>query len=115
MIKFNEKKYNIIHYRKPNTVRTSKQFYLGECRLPVVNQYKYIGVILNEFIYVAGYPLSSTTRTHRKPHFLMRLITYMTIIMETCKKKKYDVMNDYIICWDKIYFLENIIKLLKII
>ncbi len=26
MIKFNEKKYNIVHYRKPNTVRTSEQF-----------------------------------------------------------------------------------------
>ncbi len=25
MIKFNEKKSNIVHYRKPNTVRTSKQ------------------------------------------------------------------------------------------
>ncbi len=50
MIKFNEKKSNIVHYRKPNTVRTSKLFFLGECVLSVVNQYKYLGVILNEFI-----------------------------------------------------------------
>ncbi len=35
MIKFNEKTSNIVHYRKPNTVRTSKQFFLGECTLPV--------------------------------------------------------------------------------
>ncbi len=50
MIKFNEKKSNIIHYRKPNNVRTSKQFFLGECTLPVVNQYKYLSVIVNEFV-----------------------------------------------------------------
>ncbi len=50
MIKFNGKKYNIVHYRKPNTVRTSKHFFLGECSLSVVNQYKYLGVILTEFV-----------------------------------------------------------------
>ncbi len=50
MIKFNEKKSNVVHYRKPNTVRISKQFFLGECTLPVVNQYKYLGVIFNEFV-----------------------------------------------------------------
>ncbi len=27
MITFNEKKSNIVHYRKPNTVKTSKQFF----------------------------------------------------------------------------------------
>ncbi len=26
------------------------QFFLGECTLPVDNQYKYLGVILNEFV-----------------------------------------------------------------
>ncbi len=50
MINFIEKKSNIEHYRKPNTVRTSKQFLLEECVLSVVNQYKYLGVILNEFV-----------------------------------------------------------------
>ncbi len=59
MIKFNEKRSNIVHYRKPNIVRTSKQFFLGECTLQVVNQYKYLGVILNEFINfnVTRYPI----------------------------------------------------------
>ncbi len=28
MIKFNEKKSNIVHYRNPNTVRTGKQFFI---------------------------------------------------------------------------------------
>ncbi len=46
----NERKHNIVHYRKPNTVRTSKQFFLGECKLPVAYQYKYLGVILNGFV-----------------------------------------------------------------
>ncbi len=50
MITFNEKKSNIVHYRKPNTVKTSKQFFLWDCTLPVVNQYKYLGVIVNEFV-----------------------------------------------------------------
>ncbi len=50
MITFNEKKSEIVHYRKPNTVRTCKQFFIVECTLPVVNQYKYLGVILNEFV-----------------------------------------------------------------
>ncbi len=54
MITFNEKKSNIvhyrIHYRKPTTVKTIKQFFLGECALSVVNQYKYLGVILSEFV-----------------------------------------------------------------
>ncbi len=50
MIKFNEKTSNIVHYRKPNTVRTIKQYFLGECALSVDNQYKYVGVILNEFV-----------------------------------------------------------------
>ncbi len=35
MIKYNEKKSNIVHYRKPNTVRTSEEFFQGECTLPV--------------------------------------------------------------------------------
>ncbi len=50
MIKFNENKSNIVHYRKPITVKTSKQFFIGECALSVVNQYKYLGVIFNEFV-----------------------------------------------------------------
>ncbi len=50
MINFNKKKSNIVHYRKPNTVRTTEQFFLRECVLSVVNQYKYLGVMLNEFV-----------------------------------------------------------------
>ncbi len=50
MTKINEKKSNIVHYRKPNTVRTSKQFFLGDCALLVDNQCKYLSVIVNEFV-----------------------------------------------------------------
>jgi len=50
MIKFNEKKSNIVHYRKPHVARTSKQFLLGDCVLSIVKQYKYLGIILNEFV-----------------------------------------------------------------
>ncbi len=50
MIRFKEKRYNIIQYRKPKTVRIIKQFFLWECVLSVVNQYKYLCVILNEFV-----------------------------------------------------------------
>ncbi len=31
-------------------VWTSKQFFVGECTLSVVNQYKYLGIILIEFV-----------------------------------------------------------------
>ncbi len=70
MIKYNEKtsNINIVHYRKPNTVRTSKQFFLEESALSVVNQYKYICVILNEFVnfnVIADILYGAANRAHR--------------------------------------------------
>lgn len=49
-IRFNARKSNIVHFRKASQPRTSCTFKLGNIELGVVNQYKYLGVILNEFL-----------------------------------------------------------------
>jgi hypothetical protein len=50
MIRFNDKKSNLVHYRKPSCPLTTKTFYLGENTLSVVKQYKYLGIIFDEFL-----------------------------------------------------------------
>ena len=50
LIKFNEKKSNVIHFRKSNTDRSEFNFKLGQSTLSTVDQYKYLGIILNEFL-----------------------------------------------------------------
>jgi hypothetical protein len=49
MIKFNEKKSNVIHFRKQRYDRSSSSFTLGDKTLNIVKEYKYLGIILNEF------------------------------------------------------------------
>ncbi len=49
-IKFNVRKSNIVHFRKPSQPRLSFKFVLGNTELNIVEQYKYLGIILNEFL-----------------------------------------------------------------
>ncbi len=50
MITFNDNKSKIVHYRKPSIPQTTKTFYLGDnYLLVVVKQYKYLGIIFDEF------------------------------------------------------------------
>ena len=50
MIKFNARKSNILHVRKPQVPRTNFTFMLGETELCKVEQYRYLGIMINEFI-----------------------------------------------------------------
>ena len=49
-IRFNAKKSNIVHFRKLNEPRSTFKFHLDTIQLSIVNQYKYLGIILNEFL-----------------------------------------------------------------
>ena len=49
MIKFNEKKSNVVHFRKKFQEKTLFTFKLGDANINIVNEYKYLGLILNEF------------------------------------------------------------------
>ncbi len=49
MIKFNKNKSKIPHYRNPGIPQITTTFYLGDNYLSVVKQYKYLGIIFNEF------------------------------------------------------------------
>ncbi len=49
-IKFNARKSYIVHFRKPGQPRSSFKFVLGNTELNIVEQYKYLGIILNEFL-----------------------------------------------------------------
>ena len=49
-IRFNIKKSQVVHYRRSSVPLTESVFYLGETQLDIVSQYKYLGVILNEFL-----------------------------------------------------------------
>ncbi len=50
MIKFNARKSNIVHFRNPRSLKTDFNFHLGNVNLDIVSQYKYLGIILNEFL-----------------------------------------------------------------
>ncbi len=50
MIKFNDNKSKIVHYRKPSIPQTTTPFDLGDNYLSVVKQYKYLGIIFDEFV-----------------------------------------------------------------
>ncbi len=50
MIKFNDNKSKIVHYRKRSIHQTTTTFYLGDNYLSVVKHYKYLGIIFDEFI-----------------------------------------------------------------
>ncbi len=49
-IKFNVNKSNVMHIRQPHVNKTNFRFLLGKCVMSIVNQYKYLGVVLNEHI-----------------------------------------------------------------
>ena len=49
-IKFNAKKSNIMHIRNPHTPKSTFNFKLGPTSLIIVQQYKYLGVIVNEYV-----------------------------------------------------------------
>ncbi len=49
-IKFNAGKSNIVHFRKHSQPRSSFKFVLGNTELNIVEQYKYLGIILMEFL-----------------------------------------------------------------
>ena len=49
-IKFNNRKSNVVHYRNKNTEPTISQFYLSNQLIERVKQYKYLGVILHEYV-----------------------------------------------------------------
>ncbi len=50
-IKFNAQKSNILHVRQPHVPRTDYSFKLGDINLSKVEQYKYLGIVINEFNY----------------------------------------------------------------
>ena len=43
-------KTKIIHFRKKSVLRTEFEFYLGTSKLEICENYKYLGVVLNEFV-----------------------------------------------------------------
>lgn len=49
-IKFNHNKTNVVHFRNKNIPRTNYVFNLGDDMLQTVDKYKYLGLILNEFL-----------------------------------------------------------------
>lgn len=49
-IKFNASKSNIVHFRSKRQARTTFKFHLGNVVLNTVQQYKYLGIILNEYL-----------------------------------------------------------------
>ena len=46
----NGTKSNIVHFRTPSIPRTRSIFTVGECNLEVVESYKYLGFLLNEYL-----------------------------------------------------------------
>ncbi len=50
MIKLNDRKSTIVHYRIPNIPHTVTTIFLGETYLSVIKQYKYLGIIFDEFV-----------------------------------------------------------------
>ena len=46
----NDTKSQIVHFRKKNTEVTKFKFKLGDVDLSIVNKYKYLGVVLDEFL-----------------------------------------------------------------
>ncbi len=48
-IKFNAQKSNILYVRQPHVPRTDYSFKLGDINLSKVEQYKYFGIVINEF------------------------------------------------------------------
>ena len=49
MIKFNEKKSNVVHFRKKGKEKSNFKFSLGEQYIETIGEYKYLGLILNEY------------------------------------------------------------------
>ena len=49
-VKFNNKKSNVVHFRKPYIPHTNHTFILGDAHLDIVHQYKYLGIICNEYL-----------------------------------------------------------------
>ena len=57
-IKINCNKTNVVHFRPASKVRTNSEFHIGSNRLQLVEKYKYLGVVLNEFM---DYEITSST------------------------------------------------------
>ncbi len=49
-IKFSAKTSNIVHVRQSLITRTNFNFKLGNMMLPIMTQYKYLGIVITEFI-----------------------------------------------------------------
>ena len=43
-------KTKIIHFRKKRVLRTEFEFHFGTSKLEICENYKYLGVVLNEFV-----------------------------------------------------------------
>ncbi len=50
IIKINANKSNILHVRQSQITRTNFNFKLGNMVLPIVTRYKYLGIVITEFI-----------------------------------------------------------------
>ena len=48
-LKVNKDKTKLVHFRKPRIGRTQHNFQYGECMLEIVDRYKYLSIILDEF------------------------------------------------------------------
>ena len=46
----NGTKSNIVYFRTPSIPRTRAIFTVGECNLEVADSYKYLGLLLNEYL-----------------------------------------------------------------
>ena len=58
MIRFNEKKSNVVHFRRKRTPLSSYDFHLGTSGLKTLSEYKYLGIVLDEYL-----DYSVTTKT----------------------------------------------------
>ena len=57
-IKINCSKTNVVHFRPASKVRTNSEFHIGSNKIQLVEKYKYLGVVLNEYI---DYEITSST------------------------------------------------------
>ena len=49
-LEFNETKSSVVHFRKKSVIAPSVDFYMNDKRIEVVTEYKYLGILLNEYL-----------------------------------------------------------------
>ena len=88
-IEINESKSNIVHFRKQIVPRTTHTFKFGDKHLNMVNEYRYLGLYLNEFMNL------EKTVSH--------LATAGTRALGALRNKLYNLKNVHFKTYSKLY------------